>query len=146
MAAGGGYNWKANIFVGTGAEWCLQSGYGESCVSGLGSSANDLIIMKWNAQWNSCNLQGESNTSACVGAWENNEWIGTVPGGDGGVWHYKIIWVGPGSNSSAYWVPGGESVWGNYEILMDQGTELQNGTIMHVVNAIAKPDGYGTVK
>ncbi|MGC8730434.1 MAG: hypothetical protein ACP5RP_03575 [Candidatus Micrarchaeia archaeon] len=139
-----GYNYNANIFVGTGTQWCTESGYPTSwCTSFLGASANDLVIMKWNNQWNTCNAAGEANATACAGAWENNEWIGTVPGGDGSVWHYKIIWAPEGSQ---YWLPGGESVWGNYEIIMDQGTEQVDSTMMHVINAIATPAGYGVAK
>jgi len=137
-----GYNWKANIFIGTGAQWCLQSGYGEGCVASLGPSANDLIEMKWNEQWNLCNEYGEDNPTYCVGAFENNLWNGKVPGGDGGVWHYKIIWVGPEGTESPYWLAGGYSIWGNYEVIMDQGT-YDN---VHIINAIATPNGYGAAK
>ncbi len=139
-----GYNWKANIFVGTGMQWCTGSGYPTSwCASFLGASANDLVIMKWNNQWNACNTAGEASATACAGAWEENEWIGTVPGGDGSVWHYKIIWA---PENSIYWLPGGEPIWGNYEIIMDQGTAPENGIIVHTINAIATPAGYGAAK
>lgn len=137
-----GYNLKANIFVGTGMQWCTTSGYSTSwCASYLGASANDLIIMKWNDQWNICNLAGGLNSTACAGAWEDNEWIGAVPGGDGSVWHYKIIWAPEGSS---YWIPGGESVWGSYEIIMDQGTYY--GTHSWTVGGPATPNGYGVAK
>lgn len=136
-----GYNLKANVFVGTYTQWCVQSGYGTnaSCASEFGSTGNDIVVMKWNAQWNNCNNNGYTNPTYCAGAWVDNEINGKVPGGDNTVWHYKIIWVGPEGASSSYWLPGGYSIWGNYEVIMDQGI---NGTV-HTINAIATPDGYG---
>lgn len=136
-----GYN-RNMIFVGTYTQWCVQSGYGtnSTCSASLGSSGNDLVVMKWNAQWNNCNIYGgDVNPTYCAGAWVDNEFNGKVPGGDNTVWHYKIIWVGPGYANSTYWLPGGYSVWGNYEVVMDQGL---NGTT-HVINAVATPNGYG---
>jgi len=137
-----GYNRKANIFVGTGAQWCLQSGHGEDCVKGLGPSAYDLLEMKWNEQWNLCNEHGYNDPTYCAGAYVNNLWNGRVPGGDGGVWHYKIIWVGSEGDKSPYWEAGGYSVWGNYEVIMDQGTYEGAQHIIHEINAIAIPNGY----
>ncbi len=133
-----GYIWKANNFAGTYAQWCLQSGYGQSCVTSLGSSANDTLAMKWNQQWINCNNNGYNNATYCAGAWVDNEINGKVPGGDGAVWHYKIIWVGSTANQSSYWAPGGYSVWGNYEVIMDQGTNSTG----HFFNTLAKPNGY----
>ena len=139
--AGSGYNWKANIFVGTYTQWCVQSGYGTnaSCAAEFGNSRNDSLVMKWNEQWINCNNNSYNNPVYCAGAWVDNEINGKVPGGDGTVWHYKIIWVGSLGANSSYWLPGGYSIWGNYEVIMDQGL---NGTT-HVINALATPDGYG---
>ncbi len=139
-----GYNWKANVFVGTQVQWCVQSGYGTnaSCAAWLGSSAYDKLVMKWNAQWNNCNLNGNNDAAYCLGAWVDNEINGKIAGGDGSVWHYKIIWVGSEAQSSPYWLPGGYSIWGSYEVIMDQGTNSSG----HFFNALATPNGYGAPK
>ena len=149
-----GYNYNANIFVGTYTQWCYQSGYGTnaSCAASLGSSANDLVVMKWNAQWNNCNANGYNNPTYCLGAWVDNEFNGKVPGGDGSVWHYKIIWVGSEGSSSPYWLPGGYSIWNNYEVVMDQGVDPSGAYnwcgatgLVHQFCALTTPNGYGAV-
>ena len=136
-----GYNLTANVFVGTVQQWCNAEGITSNCGSYGFGSVNDLLVMKWNSQWNNCNNNGYDNPTYCLGAWVDNEYNGKVPGGDGYVWHYKIIWVGSAGSSSPYWLPGGYSVWGNYEVVMDQGTS--NG--VHTINNIATPNGYGAV-
>ncbi len=132
-----GYIYGANNFVGTYAQWCNQSGYGTyaTCAATYGY---DKVVMKWNAQWNNCNANGYNSPTYCAGAWEDNEINGNVANGDGSVWHYKIIWVGSAGNTSAYWLPGGYSIWGNYEVIMDQGTY----NVTHTFYARAVPNGY----
>lgn len=143
FAAGGfnqfGYNYGARIFVGSadGVDKVL-----DGKVWGDSTYANDHLVMKWNKAWDDCNAAGGYNVNACLGAWTDNEWNGNVPGGTGTSDHYKIVWVGPGGESSPYWVTGGYSVWGNYEVIMDQG--MVDGT--HMVWAHATPNGYGSVK
>ncbi|HUZ79092.1 MAG TPA: hypothetical protein VMV28_00490 [Thermoplasmata archaeon] len=143
IAAGpSGYNYNANLFVGTGALWCTQTDpTWTGCDAYLGASVNDILTMKWNAQWNNCNANGYDSATYCLGAWVSNDWNGAVPGGDGGVWHYKIIWVGSAAESSPYWLPGGYTIWNNYEVVMDQGT---SGGV-HTFFALATPNGYGAV-
>ena len=140
FAAGGfdqyGYNDTARIFNGTASNWCLAGGQAADC---MGIYSNDKLVMKWNAQWDNCNDNGYADPKYCLGAWTNNEWNGNVPGGSGVTEHYKIIWVGPEGQNSPYWVAGGYSVWGNYEVIMDQGTD----TTGHVWYAHGIPNGYG---
>lgn len=140
FAAGGfdqyGYNNTARIFSGPASGWCLAGGQSADC---LGIYSNDNLVMKWNAQWDNCNAHGYNDPTYCLGAWVNNEWNGNVPGGSGVSEIYKIIWVGSAGESSPYWVSGGYSVWGNYEVIMDQG--VIGGS--HVWYALGTPNGYG---
>lgn len=134
-----GYNNTARVFNGTGSSWCLAGGQGANC---LGVYSSDNLVMKWNAKWDACNDNGYDDPAYCAGAWTNNEWNGKVPGGSGAVWHYKIIWVGSAGEDSPYWAPGGYSVWGNYEVIMDQGLDPSYGP-GHLWFARATPNGYG---
>lgn len=139
FAAGGfnqyGYNYQARIFNGAadGVDKNL-----DGTVWGDPTYANDHLVMKWNAAWDACNANGWDNPQYCAGAWTNNEWNGNVPGGSGVTEHYKIIWVGSAGEQSSYWVPGGYSVWGNYEVIMDQGTDTSG----HFWYAHGIPNGY----
>lgn len=141
FAAGGfdqfGYNNTARVFVGAadGVDKNL-----DGTVWGDPTYANDHLVMKWNAQWDNCNTAGNNDVSSCLGAWLDNEWNGNVPNGSGTSEHYKIIWVGSQAESSPYWVSGGYSVWGNYEVIMDQG--VFDGA--HAWFAHATPNGYGS--
>jgi len=141
-AAGGfdqyGYNNDARIFNGTGSSWCVAGGQAADC---LGIYSADKLVMKWNAAWDACNAAGNADASVCAGAWTDNEWNGQ-DGGSGQVWHYKIIWVGSAGASSPYWLQGGYSVWSNYEVIMDQGTDPNVGP-GHLWFARATPNGYG---
>jgi len=140
FAAGGfdafGYNETANIFRGPadGVDNTL-----DGAIYGDPTYANDLLVMKWNEQWDVCNDADSVGAEACAGAWTTNEWNGMVPGGSGETGHYKIIWVGPDGEASAYWVKGGYSVWNNYEVVMDQG--ISDGA--HNWYAHATPAGFG---
>ena len=130
-----GYNYGARIFVGPadGVDRNL-----DGTVWGDPTYANDQLVMKWNAQWDNCNTYGRySDPTYCLGAWDTNYWNGMVPGGSGYTEIIKIIWVGPLEESSSYWVPNGSPIWGNYEILMDQGT----GPDGHTFYTFAAPNG-----
>lgn len=147
-AAGGfdefGYNDGARIFNGLadGVDRVL-----DDKLWGDEAYANDRVVMKWNEEWDLCNENGNDNPDYCLGAWTDNEWNGKVRGGSGEVWHYKIIWVGSGLENSPYWVEGGYPIWGNYEVIMDQGISTSdycgpnNGG--HQFCALAGPNGYG---
>ncbi len=130
-----GYNYTARIFSGPadGSDKVL-----DGTVWGDPTYANDLVVMKWNAEWDRGNAEGWSNPPYDT-AWTTNEWNGKVPGGSGEVWHYKIVWVGPELESSPYWVPGGYGVWGQFEVVMDQGTTPEG----HAVYAHGIPNGLG---
>ncbi len=152
LAAGGGgfnsygYNYGARVFNGSYNQWCQEvyTTTASACDSMLGVYSNDKLVMKWNAQWDACNANGYDDPAYCLGAWVDNEFNGKFPGGSGEIWHYKIIWVGSQAEESPYWLPGGYSVWGNYEVVMDQGSDPNIGP-GHMFNALATPNGYGAV-
>lgn len=137
-----GYNNTGRIFNGTGASWCQAGGQSANC---LGKYSPDKLVMKWNEAWDNCNAHGYDTASICAGAWTDNEWNGKGAGGSGQNWHYKIIWVGSQKESSPYWKAGGYSVWGNYEVIMDQGSDPSVGP-GHMWFAHATPNGYGASK
>jgi hypothetical protein len=129
-----GYNYDARIFVGPadGVDRVL-----DGAVWGDPTYANDLLVMKWNAEWDRGNAEDWKNPP--YAAWEDNEWNGAVPGGSGEVWHYKIIWVGSELENSPYWRDGGYAIWDQFEVIMDQGTS--DGEHIWYTHAI--PCGYG---
>ncbi len=133
-----GYNRTARIFNGTAWDWCMEKVGDEAwCQDYLGESANDHLIMKWNAEWDRGNVDGWNKPP--YDAWENNQWNGKVPGGSGDVWHYKIVWVGPCTDGKN--VPeGGYCIWGQFAVIMDQGT--MDG--VHYWFAHGMPTGYGS--
>lgn len=138
-AAGGfdqfGYNRTARIFNGTGESWALAKGLPANY---LGINAPDKLVMKWNAEWDRGNA--EQWTKGPYAAWENNEWNGNVAGGSGSVWHYKMVWVGDYTKDSSLIPAGGYGIWGQFAVIMDQGTDPSLG---HLWFAHANPTGYG---
>lgn len=120
-----GYNDNARVFVGDCLNWYNGKYPGTTVAQAqayCGDYAKDQVVMKWNKAWDDCNATTDQNDSTkCAGAWVTNEWNGNVPGGSGETEHYKIIWVGSEGQKSPYWRDGGKSIWGNYEIVMDQG-------------------------
>jgi hypothetical protein len=130
-----GYNNTARIFNGTGSSWCLAKGMAADC---LGINSPDKLVMKWNAEWDRGNDEKWANPP--YAAWEDNEWNGNCEGCSGQVWHYKIKWVG---NCGADLTPlpdGGYCIWGQFDVLMDQGHGPDLG---HQWFALARPNGYG---
>jgi hypothetical protein len=129
-----GYNYGARIFVGKadGVDRAL-----DGALWGDPTYANDLVVMKWSKAWDDARFHGAPWTPD---AWESNEWNGNVPGGSGEVWHYKIVWVGPELENSPYWRAGGYPIWGEFEVIMDQGVSPAEG---HVWTTLAQPAGYG---
>lgn len=137
-----GYNDTARIFVGTCRSWG-EGKYGWTQAQAeayCGASSNDQLVMKWNKAWDECNENGYENPEYCAGAMLTNEWNGQVPGGSGETFHYKIVWVGSAGEGSSYWRAGGELVWGNYEVLMAQGTNSEG---VHEFLVHATPNGFG---
>lgn len=129
-----GYNYEARIFNGKadGVDKIL-----DGMVWGDATYANDKLVMKWSKAWDDARFNGAPWTPD---AWEDNEWNGKFPGGSGQIWHYKIIWVGPDLENSPYWRPGGYEVWGEFEVIMDQGQDPNAGP-GHIWYAHAKPNG-----
>ncbi len=142
-AAGGfdefGYNRKARIFNGPASGWCLARGAPADC---MGIYSNDRLVMKWNAEWDRGNAEGWTDPNG-YDAWEDNEWNGAFPGGSGAVWHYKIAWDQECATSGVPSRAGGYCIWGQFEVLMDQGKDPSYGP-GHLWFAKAIPNGYGT--
>lgn len=135
-----GYNYQARIFVGKadGVDRNL-----DGAVWGDPTYANDILVMKWSKAWEDA-MRGDAPWTP--DAWLTNEWNGAVLGGSGEVWHYKIIWVGPELENSPYWREGGYPVWGQFEVIMDQGMEQGTQPGQHTVHeilALALPNGLG---
>jgi hypothetical protein len=140
FASGGfdefGYNYQARVFVGKadGVDRVL-----DGTVWGDKTYAKDLLVVKWNAEWDRGNDEGW--TKGPYSAWCDNEWNGAVPGGSGEVWHYKIIWVGPtGLEDGTPMDNGGYAIWGQFEVILDHGTTADH---VHEFFAHAIPTGYG---
>ena len=138
VAAGGGfdqfgYNYQARIFVGPadGVDRVL-----DGTVWGDPTYANDHLVMKWSKAWDDARF---NNAPWTPDAWCDNEWNGNVSGGSGETEHCKIGWVGPELEDSPYWRPGGYAIWGEFEVIMDQGTNASG----HWSLAHAVPTGYG---
>ncbi len=138
FSAGGGfdqygYNYQSRIFVGTadGVDRNL-----DGTVWGDPTYANDHLVMKWSKAWDDARFNGGAWT---CDAWVDNEWNGKVPNGSGFSEHVKIAWVGPYLSASPCWKQGGDVIWNEFEILMDQG----NGPGGHVWYTHAIPTGYG---
>lgn len=132
-----GYNRQARVFVGPASGWCLERGDSADC---LGIYSNDRLVMKWNAEWDRGNDEDWTDPDG-YDAWEDNEWNGMVPGGSGSVWHYKIKWSELCKNGGTP-ADGGYCIWGQFEVLMDQGMDPSYGP-GHMFFAQATPNGYG---
>ena len=142
-----GYNNTARVFVGTYESWFMgKYGYTHEAAEVAGGIyAHDQIVMKWNAEWDRGNDELWANGP--YAAWTTNEWNGKVGreweggkvAGSGEVWHYKIVWVGSKLEASPYWREGGWPIWGQFEVIMDQGTAPGE----HISYALAKPNGMG---
>ena len=136
-----GYNYTARVFVGPadGVDRVL-----DDAVWGDPTYAKDHLVMKWSKAWDDARFHEGSWTAD---AWEDNEWNGKGPGGSGEVWHYKIGWVGPGLENSPYWRAGGYAIWGEFEVIMDQGVSTANycdpNNGGHQWCAHTIPTGYG---
>ncbi len=134
-----GYNYTARIFNGTLGSWCASKGISVTDCAIYGN-VNDKLVMKWNAEWDHGNAEGWNNPP--YRAWEDNEYNGKVKGGSGQVWHYKIVWVPPCGADGTKLANGGYCIWGQFAVIMDQGTS--DG--IHTILAHGKPTGYGAYK
>jgi hypothetical protein len=129
-----GYNDTARIFVGAadGVDRNL-----DGTVWGDPTYGNDLLNMKWNAEWDRGNAEGWSNPP--YRAHIDNKWNGMVPGGSGETWLYKIVWVGPCGPDGTPLPDGGYCIWGQFEVVFSHGTYANQ----HFWDAHAIPAGYG---
>lgn len=132
-----GYNRCAGIFNGTYSSWCLERGAPANCV---GIYSPDKLLMKWNAEWDRGNAELWSKPP--YSAWLNNEENGKTAGGSGAVWHYKYQWVGRCGADYTPLPDGGYCIWGEFEVLMDQGVD-PNYAPGHLWFARANSNGYG---
>ncbi len=112
-----GYNYGAMLFnvPADGVDRNL-----DGTVWGDPTYAKDHLVMKWSKAWDDARFHGAPWTPD---AWVTNEWNGNVPGGSNVTEHVKIIWVGSTLENSPYWRPGGYAIWGEFETIMDQGTD-----------------------
>jgi hypothetical protein len=138
-----GYNYNARIFNGP-ADGVDKSNDG--AVWGDPTYANDKLVMKWTEGWDRGNYEGWANPPY-TDAWEDNEWNGATKDGSGEVWHYKIKWVGScGADGTPIPNDGGYCIWGQFAVLMDQGTYTgPDGTPIHEWLTHAIPNGYGVI-
>ena len=137
-----GYNRCARNFVGVFGGWCAQYGAGWNCEApgweGYAPFANDHLVMKWNAEWDRGKIEGWTDPNG-YGAWEDNEWNGMLPNGSRVTEHVKIIWVGSCGADGTVLPDGGSCIWGQFEVLMDQG---MNDGVRYVLSHVT-PNGYG---
>lgn len=129
-----GYNRGARIFQGPADGTDKQL---DGLVWGDPTYANDLLKMKWNAEWDRGNLEGWSNGP--YDAWLDNNWNGKVTGGSGEVWQYRIKWVGDCGADGTELPGGGYCIWGQFGMILSHGT-VDN---QHIWDAHANPSGFG---
>lgn len=131
-----GYNRTARVFVGPASGWCLARSAPANC---LGIYSNDHLVMKWNAEWDRGNAEGWAYPP--YAAYLNNEWNGNVPGGSGWTEIFKTAWdQGCTSSGGALSSRGGPCIWGQFAVLMDQGTDPSGA---HEWWTKVTPAGYG---
>lgn len=130
-----GYNRGARIFQGPadGVDGTL-----DGTVWGDPTYANDLLKMKWNAEWDRGNDEGWSDLNG-YDAWLDNNWNGQVPGGSGEVWQYRIKWISACGADGTPTGDGGYCIWSQFEIILSHGTVLNQ----HFWDAHAVPAGFG---
>jgi hypothetical protein len=129
-----GYNYAARIFVGDldGADRVLDGMYW-----GDATYAADHLVMKWSKAWDDARFGGADWTTD---AWVNNELVGTNPDGSGWTDIVKIVWIGPGGETSPNWREGGASIWGDFEVILESTTDPDH---VHEFWAQASSAGYG---
>ena len=128
-----GYNRNARIFNGPadGVDGTLDgTAYGDP------TYGTDHLKMKWNAEWDRGNAENWSNGP--YAAWIDNQWNGSVPGGSGENWHYKIKWIDECGSTGTPTTNGGYCIWGQFEVVMSHGTVANE----HFWDTHAKPSGY----
>jgi len=140
-----GYNNVARNFVGTCASWHMGKfeSTPQQAEAYCGPYSNDILIMKWNSEWDRGNEDGWSDPNG-YNAWIDNQWIGQRPNGTGETWHYKIAWdagcVNDNTPTSMANKGTASCVWGSFAMLQSHGTV--NGE--HVWDVLLAPAGYGS--
>lgn len=137
-----GNNDTARLFVGTCLSWHMGkfNSTEAQAMAYCGDYSYDKLKMNWNAEWDRGNAEGWSDPNGYAGAMTDNLWNGRAgANGSGEVWHYKIKWVGP-CPDGADGPNGGYCIWGQFEVLMDQGSDAGHD---HWWLARARPAGYG---
>ncbi len=130
-----GYNRCAGMFNGTMAGYCSARGAAADCG---GTTGDTKLVMKWNSGWDLGNTEGW--TSASYDAWIDNEFHGAYADGTPFSEHFKAKWdLGCLSSGGVTSTGGGTCIWGQFAVLMDQGTE--DGT--HIWWAKFSPGGFG---
>lgn len=129
-----GYNRSARVFSGPadGVDGKL-----DGKVWGDTTYANDHLKMKWNAEWDRGNSDGWANPP--YAAWEDNEWNGSLKGGSGEMWQYKIKWVGPCGATGTTLDDGSYCIWGQFAVIASHGVTDND----HFWEAHAVPSGFG---
>lgn len=129
-----GYNQTARMFNGKadGVDRML-----DGAVWGDPFYANDRLVMKWNAEWDRGNDESWANPP--YDAWTDNEWNGKTKNASGETWHYKIVWVGPCGATGTPVEGGGYCIWGQFAVIMSQGTFGKT----HIWDVLANPAGFG---
>lgn len=131
-----GYNRCAGIFNGTMAGYCADRGQGPTCAATTGDTK---LVMKWNAGWDLGNFEHWSNPP--YDATIDNEFNGAYTDGTPFSEHFKAHWdLGCKESGGLASFGGGSCVWGQFEILMDQGTE--DGA--HIWWEKMSPAGFGS--
>ncbi len=128
-----GYNRCAHIFVGTYGSYCAQRGAPDNCGGVDGSTK---LTMKWTPEWDRGNATAWADPNGYNGAWLDNE----ANGADFSE-HFKTRWdAGCVSSGGAASTAGNTCIWGQFEVLMDQGKTA--GEHVWYANKV-KPAGYG---
>lgn len=86
-------NENANVFIGTGFEWCMELGYGNEylCDMFYGTFANDKVVMKWSDEWEKGEAEYWANPPYNK-AWVIESWNGNVKDGSGYSQYWKYRW------------------------------------------------------
>lgn len=138
-----GYNDTARNFVGTCKSWHMGKFLSTEAQAEAycGVYSDDMLKMSWNEEWDRGNLEGWSDPNGYEGAWTDNVWNGRKKGGSGENWHYRIKWVGSCGADYTPLPSGGYCLWGQFEVLMDHGS---NADHEHVWLGHSIPAGYGS--
>jgi hypothetical protein len=130
-----GYNRCAHLFNGSFGGYCAARNAAPTCG---GVDPSSKLIMKWNEEWDRGNA--EKWLKPPYAAWLDNEARGTYTDGTPYSEHFKTKWdAGCVASKGTVSSNGGSCIWGQFEILMDQGKEAGE----HFWWTKLTPAGYG---